>query len=1094
MVSWETENTLRHAAGFAMGTEMDAEMSSGIFTVPLGANFLDEIASGVLNGQLPRAGGTPPDLLSLPDITILLPTRRAARALQEAFLRAGNGRALLLPQIRPIGESDEDRQLISGLADTGGVRGDLEVPPAIGELERRLVLTQLVQRWSEQMRSDAPDGRSVIEPYASAGARTPAQAVHLAADLCQLIDMIETEGVPLDRLSELVPDSLAEHWQRTVQFLEIVVNWWPQQLEEVKKLSPADRRNRLVMGEVIRLRNTQPTAPIIVAGVTGSIPATAELMKAVAALPQGAIVLPGLDTVLDEESWAAVATSHPEHPQFGLAQLLAALEVKRADIQQLGSAGQQLGSAGQQLGCTEADEKLAAVFGMRDLILSETMRPAPTTDLWHNLSSRVDKDQVQQSLAGVTQLTAPTAQDEAEAIALILREAAETPGQTAALISPDRLLARRVGIRLEGWGIRVDDSAGRPFAKTVPGSFLDLVVAVSAEAFAPKPLMALLKHPLTRLGVPAAEIRRAGRALELIAFRAPYLGYGLDGIEAAVERAVQEVADKQRRGQAVGRLWEADWQAARDLIQRLRVAYAPLMKLAANKALHELHQLTKAHIETAEALARRGRGDTETSELWRDEAGQTAALLFANLIDEELHSPQISMEDYPEFYRALIASEAVRPSIPTHPRIFIWGPFEARLQKPDVVVLGSLNEGTWPSTADPGPWLNRPMRMELGLPLPEEKIGHAAHDVVQLFGARRVYLTRAEKVDGDPTVPSRWLLRLGAVLAGLDASDALAPKQPWLAWARSRDMVSVLPPIKQPEPRPPLAMRPRRLSVSAIEKWIANPYALFAQRILKLEALPLLGDDPGANLRGSIVHEALGRFATTFPEKLPPDPARELLAIATKIFATYNSHPRIRAFWVERFRRFAEWFGEMEPQFRDGVLKTLGEINGSYVLEGPAGPFTMTARADRIDLQDKGILITDYKTGAQLSNLASKAKTGVAPQLLLEAVIAISGGFGGVPKDTTSVESLRFISASGGEPPGALVTLKIDDITAEAKRMEHELQGLIAKYDNQDTPYRAMRRGDFNYDYDDYEHLARVAEWSTRGGEGGRKTEGGGNE
>ena len=216
--------------------------------------------------------------------------------------------------------------------------------------------------------------------------------------------------------------------------------------------------------------------------------------------------------------------------------------------------------------------------------------------------------------------------------------------------------------------------------------------------------------------------------------------------------------------------------------------------------------------------------------------------------------------DYAEFYRALVAEKSIRPAGATHPRIFIWDTFEARLQQPDIVILGSLNEGTWPQPADPGPWLNRPMRQTLGLPAPEERIGEEAHAFVSLLGAERVYLTRAAKIDGVPTVPSRWLLRLQALLAGL--GQTAAASEPWLAWAQARNHIEGQPtPVRAPEPRPPVALRPRQLSVTTIEKWIANPYAIFAERILGLQALPVLGREPDAALRGQIVHEALGRFA-----------------------------------------------------------------------------------------------------------------------------------------------------------------------------------------------------------------------------------------
>lgn len=1031
-----------------------------VFTVPMGAPFLDTVAHAVLSGNLPHSDGAPPDPLNLPDVTLLLPTRRAARAMQDAFLRAAGGRALLLPRIRPIAEGDEDRTLISGLAAGESFEGDLSLPPQTGELERRLLMTTLVQRWSEAIRAREEDSRLA----ATVGARTPAQAAQLASELCQLIDMIETENKSLAGLSGLVPEEFAEHWKTTLEFLEIVVTMWPEHLAEINKLSPADRRNRLIRSEAVRLRDERPDTPVIIAGVTGSIPATAELMKAVAGLPNGAIVLPGLDSDLDEETWRDLARSHPEHPQFGLARLLGTLGAERSGIRSLRS------------------EKALSHYPARARILSESMRPPSSTDRWHKLSAEISDATARAGLQDITYLAMPTAQDEAEAIALILRQVAEAPERTAALVSPDRLLARRVAARLETWGIRVDDSAGRPFAKTVPGSFLDLVIEVAAQDFAPKPLMSLLKHPLARLGMPARDIRRAARALEIIAFRTAYLGYGLDGLDAAVELAAHDVQAKRRRGSAVNRLWDADWQGARDLVARLRAAYAPLLAFDEHTSDCELRLLANAHVETAQALAATSEEDKSATQLWRDEAGQTAALLFAQLNDDTLTAPRLAVADYPDFYRALIGAEAVRPTIPTHPRISIWGPFEARLQRPDVVILGALNEGTWPAAADPGPWLNRPMRDALGLPLPEERIGHAAHDLVQLFGAERVYLTRAAKADGDPTVPSRWLLRLEAVIGALGVENVLAPRQPWLAWARHRDASDRPNPMQAPRPKPPLELRPRRMSVSDIETWIRNPYGIFARRILGLEDLPALGEDPDASLRGSIVHDALGRFAVRYPEHLPAAIGKELSAISREIFERYRSHPRIRAFWVGRFERFAEWFDGIEPGLREGVTRTLAEVTGAHVFDAPGGPFTLTARADRIDITHSGIEITDYKTASSLDTLRREAKSGIAPQLLLEAVIARELGFPGVTLPPAGVEKLRYISASGGEPPGQVVTVDLDDVSAAADKIKAELAALVALFDDPETPYKAVRRPNFDYRYDAYAHLARVAEWSGEAG------------
>ena len=1044
------------------------ETTSRIWSIAVGRSFLDTLAAALLDGKLPHAEGRPPDRLKLAAMTILLPTHRAVRALQDAFLRAAKGRALLLPRLVPISDTDEDQGLLADLAGGASPLGaEFTLPPAIGNLERQLALTRLVLAWSRRMTvpQSGPDGE--LAPVISMGAATPAQAAHLAADLARLMDMVETEDRSLDGLAELVPADFSEHWQRTINFLEIVTQYWPAHLSEEKLLSPVQRRNRLIRAEAERLKRSAPTDPVIVAGVTGSVPATVDLMRAVAALPAGAIVIPGLDRTLDDASWLEVG-AHPEHPQHGLAKLLGSLGVVRAAV-------------GEVAGPSSPHAEARTVF------LSEAMRPAGATGNWESYIANADRRGIRASLAGVSRIDAPSAADEAEVIALMMREALETPGRTAALVSPDRLLARRVAIRLESWGITVDDSAGRPLAKTPPGAFLDLIAAAVASRFAPTDVMALLKHPLTRLGLSVRDARRAARTLELAALRTIYLGDGLDGLEKNLARARRETLDHIRRDRAARRLWDADWENARDLVQRLRDATAPLTTLAAEGAPRPLHAFAAAHRAAAEAIAR-GADETPLSRLWDGEAGEAADQLLDALDDASLPAPEIGPDDYPDFYRTLTTGVTVRPRVAVHPRLSIWGPYEARLQQPDLVILGSLNEGTWPAAADPGAWLNRPMRAKLGLPAPEDAIGRAALDVTGLFGAAKVVLTRAGRVDGAPTVPSRWLMRIDALLGGMGLTDALRPEQPWLNWARARDRIDHAPaPVRAPEPRPTLRLRPRRLSVSDIELWIKNPYGLYARHILGLEALSPLGAAPGPREKGIIIHDALSRFTRTYDKVLPDDIAGALMQAADAALADYAANARVRAFWRPRIARFADWFAATEPARRNGVARIATEVAGSRVLDAPGGPFTLRARADRIDVSPAGLVITDYKTGAPPSNTAVLA--GIAPQLPLEAAIATHGGFAGV--DAATVTGLRYIRATGGEPAGKEHLVRTDDADTLGAACFAELAKLVAAYDDEARAYTAIRRARFNYAYDDFAHLARVAEWN--GGDDGdddRDTEG----
>ena len=1036
-------------------------MTARIYTVPPGVPFLDALAAAILAGHLPLPGGAPPGALALPDITLLLPTRRAARAAQDAFLTASGAKALLMPCIRPISEGEEELSLLTGYAGTASPDRDaLDILPAITPLERTLTLMQLVLKWRDVMARDV----SGAAPQAH---NTPAQAANLAAELASLMDEVERENVALKGLKDLVPEIYSVHWQQTVEFLKIVTENWPAILEARGLTSPVGRRNAVILAEAKRLTAAPPgswpsrCAPVIVAGITGSIPATVTLMKAVLSRPDGAIVLPALDQTLDNESWNKIVPAHPEHPQFGLKKLLDGLGVRREDVALLPG--------------IEADDNRDA----RNALISEVLRPSATTERWHLYTQTADRDAARRALDGISLINAPNAQDEAEAVALILREAVETPGRTAALVSPDRVLARRVAIRLEAWGIRVDDSAGRPFVKTVPGTFLNLVAGAAVHHFAPPQVMALLKHPLCRVGLKAFDVRRFGRALEIAAFRAPYLGKGLDGITAALDKQERD-GKSARQHPAAARMWDEDRAGARDVVVRLTQAFAPLSALYDIRRAHSLADFAKAHIAAAEALAALPADEAsehDASPVWQGEAGAAANAFFTGLLDPAMPPLSIGAADYADLYRSLLARENVRERTPVHPRVSIWGPFEARLQNADVLILGSLNEGTWPEAAEPGAWLNRPMRQSLALPQPEEDIGRAAHDFLSLLGAKRVVMTRAEKINGVPTVPSRWLMRLQALLNGLGLNDALQPSQPWLGWARARDAIDDKRRIfiNAPEPCPPTALRPRRMSVTRVEDWITNPYTVFARHILKLEPLPPLGTAPDQSLRGALVHEVLSRFAVAHPTTLPDDLTGTLERIATDVLQSYTGHAKVAAFWMPRLSRFLTWFAATEPARRGATSNVIAETSGSLVVAAPGGPFTLPARADRIDETPSGLIITDYKTGAAPNDTA--VLSGRAPQLPLEAAIAIGeSGFPGTK--SRNVASLRYIRASGGEPPGEEKNIKTDDIAALSAEARRGLESLVALFDDPATPYRAIRRPGYCYDYDDYAHLARVAEWS----------------
>jgi ATP-dependent helicase/nuclease subunit B len=975
----------------------DLASAPQVFTISPGLSFVDALAAGLMA----RYGGDP---LSLSRVTVLLPTRRAVKSLSEAFLRRSGGKPLLLPVMQPLGDADEEELLLTGVLPGGGAALDLK--PEIPALMRKLLLTRLVM---------AKEGDTLV----------PAQAAILAEALGQLLDQAQTEGLSFDGLEGLVDREFAAHWQKTIDFLKIVTLEWPKIVAEAGYMDAALRRNLLLAALAQKWRDAPPQDPVIAAGSTGSVPASAALMGVVARLPQGAVILPGLHA-MDAASWEAL---DPTHPQFTMKQLLQDhLKASRHEVRVWHGEG--------------------AASSRADL-LREALRPAATTDLWRGGFAGAG-----QALAGLSRIDAPSPREEAGAIAVMLRQVLEEPGRTGVLITPDRALARRVAAELGRWGIDIDDSAGQPLSQTAIGVFLRLTALMAGESFAPVPLLSALKHPLAAGGEALGKFRHRVRRLEQAVLRGPRPGPGLAGIQAAIE-ALDEKAGHRELLE-----W---WQGLSAMVK-------PFEDMGADRS-YPLKQLLEAHIRLAEALAE-SHDQSGPERLWRGEAGEVAAGFILGLQEASASLGEIMPEEYPALLLQLMAGETVRPRYGRHQRLSILGPLEARLQQADLVILGGLNEGSWPPEIAADPWMSRPMRQAFGLPSLERRIGLSAHDFVQAASAPRVVLTRAEKVDGTPTVPSRWLLRLEALLGGRRIETG-----PWAHWYNELDRPKPLPPLRPPAPRPPLEARPHRLSVTGVQTWMQDPYSLYARYILKFKPLDPIDAEPGASDRGIYIHAALDKFMRRFPDALPPDALQQLTAMGEAAFGPALARPTVWAFWWPRFGHIANWFVGAEAERRKSI-KTLGteikaKLDLNVAVAGGSFPFTLTATADRIDfLADGSLEIIDYKTGQ--APRERQLHGGYAPQLPLEAVLAEAGAFEGL--GAAKVSKLSFWRMTGGEPPVELkeFTQDVADLTAKARS---GLEGLIAAFANPDTPYLSKPRP-VEVGYGDFDHLARVKEWS----------------
>ena len=986
-----------------------------LYTVPPHVSFVDSLAGGLLAGRaVPLDPGDP---LALSRLTILLPTRRACRALQLAFLRAAPGRALLLPRIRPLGDIDEDEPSL-------GDEDDEALPDAVSPLERRLMLARLIQRLGETPGGAALTGSGAVD-----------QSARLARALASLLDEIQIARVDPQGLTDLAPEEYAAHWQQVLSFLAIIMDTWPKHLAEKGLMDPAARRNALLEALAERWAATPPAHPVIAAGSTGSVPATRDLLATIAGLPQGAVVLPGLDMEADDETWKAIG---PTHPQYALKGLLDRIGVARGDVLQWP------GARGAGTAATRA----------RSRLIADAMRPAETITAWRALPPPAPD-----ALRDIHRIDCASPQEEAGVIAIVMRRALETPGRTAALVTADRALARRVAAELRRWRIEVDDSAGEPLGETAPGAFLRLTARMIAEGATPVPLLAALKHPLAAGGQAPATFRRAVRAMETAILRGPRPAPGFAGLRAAL-----------REHDAAIRPW----------LEGLEAAAAPFTALMALPEV-DARKLLQAHVEFAEWLAATD-DEAGAARLWSAEAGAQAARFVAGLLEAAPALPPMAPAHYPALLDALMEDHVVRPPYGRHPRLQIWGPLEARLQHADCMILGGLNEGVWPPAAAGDPWMSRPMRADFGLPPPELRIGLSAHDFVQCCGAQEVYLTRARRIEGTPTIPARWLQRLDALLpSGSEGAAALRTTEPaLLAWWAALDRpAEPSGPRPAPAPAPPVAARPRQLSVTKIETWIADPYSIYARDILRLKVLDPVDADPSAAERGIIIHRILDAFVREHPDALPPDAEVRLLALGQAHFEEAGARPGVLAFWWPRFERIAQWFLDTERARRPALQPLATEVNGVLDLEGPAGPFRLSVKADRIDRTEAGTLeIIDYKTGGIPPK--KHVTEGRCPQLSLEAAIAQAGGFAGV--DAAEVAALAYWRLSGAETAGEIIQIG-GDAGALAREAAAGLQALIERFDDPATPYHPVPRPALAPRWNDYAHLARHKEWSVPGGD-----------
>lgn len=953
-------------------------MKKRIYNISSSQSFVDVLAQRFLAEYEQNP-------LGLAEVLFLLPNRRAVRSLKDAFVRARGLVPTLLPRMIPLGDVEEDELFLTGGSGRDVLSG---MEPAIGITERLLLFIKLIMSKPNEFGMEKMSLN---------------QACFLAQELSRLVDMASNLNLPFDNLEKLVPDDFAAHWQETLKFLKIVTDFWPHILAERGLIDASTRRNRLLLAQSKIWKQNPPAKRIVAAGTTAAFPAMKELLKTVMDLPQGEIYLAGLDKKVDEETWSEVDETHP---QFELKELLDSLELERGEVENIGE------SANIET----------------EVWISEIMRPAKVSDRWLDLPFKNIKPA---SWSGVQLINCTEIREEALAIALIMRETLEHEGKTAALVTTDRNLARRVSAELERWNVKVDDSAGKPLALSPTGIYLRLLMQCCNQNARKSDLLALFKNPLTAMGKDYGEIRRLTRQLEKNVWR------GKRNDEAA-----------QNLAELFANL-SADLKA---LLEKPQVSFKKLLQ---------------QHIETAEKLAATDQKEGAQI-LWRGDDGEAAAQFVADLFEQAEVLGEVDPQQYAGLFEALMMAVNVRPKFGMHPRLKILGPIEARLNRFDVTIIGEANEGIWPQAASADPWMSRPMKKDFGFPLPERAVGVMAFDFSQLLAGEEVYLTRAERVQGTPMVKSRWWLRLETVLKALKVEPESVENLMYRLLARLIDQPQKMIRLEPPAPCPPLEARPKQLSASGIEMLMRDPYAVFARYILRLRPLEDVDQDLTMADYGTIIHAVLQEFNNRYPSKLPSNAREELLKLGEEYFTKNEIAAEICAFWRPNFIKSVDWILEQEKNYRPQVVQVHNELAGALPIETPRG-FTVTAIADRVDETVEGkVNIIDYKTGR--ARTEKEVRSWKAPQLPIEGLIAAKGGFGNLP--AREVDKLIYWQLAKQQ-------IEISgDINELLERSYQNLTELVNLFEFETTPYLSRPNPKTAPDYSDYEHLARVREWS----------------
>ena len=1012
-----------------------------VFSISSGAPFLRSLRDALFDGSLYDDWDIRTNPLTLSDLTIYLPTRRAVQFLKEIL--AEEHEALVLPDIRPLADAST-RDIFE---DVRSAASDDAAETALSSNARVLILSELVAQWHKSlvaaMAADENGTHRII-------GGTSSEFFHLAQELASLLDTFTIHGVDAKALKAAFPADQDKFWELTHKFMSIVLREWPGILAEANLADPVRLHEVNIAELTARIENKSLQKRIIIAGSTGSMPSTARLIRAVAHAPLGRVILPGIDFHSADADFPKHGADdvHWGHPQFIMARLTALIGIQRSEIKRLGKPGERR--------------------ARREWLAAHALMPAEATAAWHSEISE-KSESIAMALAGCALIEARDEEEESKAIACAIRETLENPRATVALVTPDRSIVDRIKPVLDRWSIPFHDSADTPCARTSAGTLLITLAEWMAYPHHPETVCAMLAQPDTEFCLSRDEVTQIHAYLEMRSFRDAAPPATIDQFFSLLE-GTEPGGHEQNfplRGESVN---FAD--GCKALATDMRHFAQKNAAVVRGDPL-PIRQLIEAHLELATLATAQRHGS-----LPEDVAAITQDTL-ETLRGMDALSLTLTAADYARILPTLLGRRH-QPLVPQSAgHVHIFGLLEARLMEADLIILAGLNEQGWPPQPDADAFITRGMRNTLGLPQLEQSIGQTAHDFVQsLTAADRVIISRSNKDKGTPTIASRFLQRIAA-FAGPDnaAWSAMARRgRRYMQWAQQLDATEIAP-ASRPSPVISADMMPRRISVTDAEIILRDPYAFFARKILKLEEPGLWNRLPEAQLRGIIVHEAVARLAQA--EALDPFALHRWEAEIDAILEIQRLPDALRLFWRPGLYRLGEFFTAWHGSRITGARRVTVEVKGALQLAvAPQLEILLSGRADRIEMHDDFAAIIDFKTGAVPTRKA--AESGLSPQLLIEAAMAAEGAFGAdharKPVQALLYLGLKIATGEGKESaifpdrPQDIPDISGQHLRAFRTRLERHALGELG-FISRRFPMNERISGA-------YDHLARVAEWS----------------